>query len=212
MKKPSPKNDQQESDRPQEASSELDTAVPEGRHWLKYAGIGARRPKNQGEDSASGGDVTSLGSLEAEVLGLLWEIGHPATGMEVMETSLYKRRAQGEEPAAFATIATTLRRLTAKGVLRSQKNDARTPVYWPTMGREQMAARILDNVSQTLLGISLHGLLPRLIGGAKTQPSQSGANQVAEADQVEEEQDVERLMRALEEVAEAHERRVPEKE
>ena len=138
----------------------------------------------------SGEDITSLGSLEAEVLGLLWEIGRPATSMEVMEVSLYKRRAQGLEPAAFATVATTLRRLTGKGVLLSQKKDSRTPVYWPTMGREQMAARILNNVSQTLLGTSLHGLLPKLIGRSPTHTGNA-----------EEQQELQRLMEALEQVA-----------
>jgi predicted transcriptional regulator len=140
--------------------------------------------------------VTSLGSLEAELLGLLWEIGRPATSMEVMETSLYKRRARGEEPASFATIATTLRRLNGKGLLSSQKNEARTPVYWPTVGREQMAARILNIVSQTLLGTSLHGLLPKLIGNI-VQPV--GHSDKAGPDQA----DCQRLLRALEEVAQA---------
>ena len=134
--------------------------------------------------------MTSLGSLEAELLGILWEIGRPATSMEVMETCLYKRRAQGQEPAAFATVATTLRRLTGKGLLSSQKNEARTPVYWPTVGREQMAARILNNVSQTLLGTSLHGLLPKLIGRS---PIDAGS--------ADEQKELQLLMDALELVA-----------
>lgn len=158
------------------------------RHWLKYAGIGSR-PKAAGVE-VSGNQVTSLGSLEAEVLGLLWEIGRPATSMEVMETSLYKRRARGEEPASFATIATTLRRLASKNLLSTRKNKSRTPVYYPTVGREQMAARILNNVSQTLLGMSLHGLLPKLIGRSPV-----------ETESAEEEENLRRLMDALEQVA-----------
>ena len=195
MKKPSPVNDQPHEATPDmdpAGSGETDPAGPDSRHWLKYAGIGGRRQKPPGDASALGEDVTSLGSLEAEVLGLLWEIGQPATGMEVMEASLYKRRAQGLEPAAFATVATTLRRLTGKGVLHSQKNGARTPVYWPTVGREQMAARILNNVSQTLLGTSLHGLLPKLIG----RSSKENGNP-------EEEKELQQLMDALEQVAKA---------
>jgi predicted transcriptional regulator len=200
VKKPSPKSDQL-----LHTPSETDSAVIDGRHWLKYAGIGGRRQKHPGAGPASGEEVTSLGSLEAELLGLLWEIGRPATGMEVMEASLYRRRAQGQEPAAFATIATTLRRLNDKGLLESHKNDARTSLYWPTVGREQMAARILNNVSQTLLGTSLHSLLPKLIGRVKTQTGQTSV------DQNEEEQEVLRLMQALEQAAEASGTRIPGK-
>lgn len=195
-----PKNRFLREEQPQDAtpaSEEADLedtspAVPEGRHWLKYAGIGGHRRKPTAAAPPSGEEVTSLGSLEAEILGLLWEIGRPATSMEVMETSLYRRRALGEEPASFATIATTLRRLNGKGLLETKKNEARTPVYWPTVGREQMAARILNNVSQTLLGTSLHGLLPKLIGRVQAQTITGG---------IGDEQELQRLMQALEQVA-----------
>ena len=162
-----------------------------GLHWLKYAGVGPSRSRGQRAGGrVSGEDVTSLGSLEAEVMGILWEIGHPASSMDVMETSLYKRRGQGQEPASFATIATTLRRLTEKGLLQSEKNEARTPYYYPTVGREEMAARILNNVSVTLLGSSLHGLLPKLVGNVGQAPVSA-----------EEKDDVDRLMKAIEDAA-----------
>ena len=168
---------------------------------LKHAGVGPpRAPAPRGR--LSGADVTALGSLEAELLGLLWRIGRPATGMEVMEASLYARRAQGQEPASFATIATTLRRLSEKGVLLSEKagkgepGASRTPVYTPLVGREEMAARILDNVSRTLLGQPLHGLLPRLLGGLRPdQPGEAINGDAGESDEVR------RLLRALEEAA-----------
>lgn len=171
-----------------------------GRRMPKHAGIGAaRRGKQSGADVEipTGDAVASLGSLEAEVLGLLWEIGQPSTGMELMEKSLYKARALGQEPVSFSTIATTLRRLAGKGLLSSQKIDGRTPVFWPTVEREQMAARILNNVSETLLGTSLHRLLPMLIGRAKQKLGSS--DKMGGSD---EDQQVQRLMRALEEVAE----------
>lgn len=171
-------------------AGETGNAVPEGRHWLKYTGIGERQQRQAGSAPILGENVTSLGSLEAEVLGLLWEIGRPATSMEVAETSLYKRRAHGQEPTSFATITTTLRRLAGKGLLNSQKNEARTPLYWPTVEREQMAARILNNVSQILLGRSLHGLLPKLIGRVPSELA--GA---------EEQKEIQRLIDALELVA-----------
>lgn len=171
-------------------------SVVAGRHWFKHIGIGSK-PRGLEQTAPNTAGVTSLGSLEADILGVLWEIGRPATGMEVMEASLYKRRAQGLEPAAFATIATTLRRLAGKGLLSSRRDDARSLVYWPTVEREEMAARILNNVSLTLLGSSLHGLLPKLIGNIV----QSDASVPQSDKHNEEEADWRRLLRALEEVA-----------
>jgi len=144
-----------------------------GLHWLRHAGVGPRR-KAEGEKKISGADITSLGSLEAEIMGLLWEIGRPAHGMEVAEAALYKRRGQGQEPIAFSTVNTTLRRLAEKGVLTSERGATRTPYYTPIIGREEMAARILNNVSETLLGKSLHGLLPRLTGRANAHRGSRG--------------------------------------
>jgi len=187
---------------PDVASEEVTEALPRsvltGRHWPKYAGIGESRQNRGGSPPAAGENITSLGSLEAELLGILWEIGRPATGMEVMEVSLYSRCAQGQEPAAFATIATTLRRLAGKGLLGSQKNDSRSPLYWPKVGREQMAARLLNKVSQTLLGTSLHGLLPKLIGRS---PEEAGST--------EEGKEIQMLMDALEQVAKADAAELP---
>lgn len=171
------------------AGTENDRSGGVGR--LKYAGVGPPRSREP-KEKLTGADVSSLGSLEAELMGILWEIGQPATGMEVMEASLYRRRSQGQEPVSFATIATTLRRLSEKGVLKSEKDRSRTPVYTPLVGREEMAARILNNVSVTLLGKPLSGLLPKLLG--RTQ----GGSSAKDAGSREE---VERLLRALEEVA-----------
>jgi predicted transcriptional regulator len=168
---------------------------PRGVNWLRYAGVGPARARSGGKkEKISGENVTSLGGFEAEVMGILWEIGDSATAMEVMETSLYRRRSQGLEPASFATIATTLRRLADKGLLRTEKGDTRTPYYAPTVGREEMAARILNNVSVTLLGQTLHGLIPRLVGGIK--PAGRGAKEQADAPQ-----DIERLKQALQDAA-----------
>lgn len=169
--------------------------VAQGHHWLRHFGVSTSRRMEAGAKNSSkkifGSDVTSLGSLEAEILGLLWEIGKPANGMDVAEAALYRRRSQGQEPIAFSTVNTTLRRLTDKGLLASQKGEARTPYYTPTVGREEMAARILNNVSQTLLGRSLHGLIPKLGGGLKQNVPDSTAEQ----------EELARLMQALEQAA-----------
>lgn len=168
----------------------------QGLRWLKYAGVGPGRTHDKQKSKLSGVDVTSLGSLEAEIMGVLWEIGQPSSGMEVMEASLYKRRAQGQEPIAFATIATTLRRLSDKGLLLSQKKDARTPIYTPTVGRAEMTARILNNVSVTLLGQPLSGLIPRLAGNLTR-----GVSPKSPQASILEEEEMQRLLQALQEVS-----------
>lgn len=190
-------SDQVDAPKEQEAGDQS-ASDKGGLHWLRHAGVGPRR-KAEGDKKISGADITSLGSLEAEIMGLLWEIGRPAHGMEVAEAALYKRRGQGQEPIAFSTVNTTLRRLADKGVLTSEKGQTRTPYYAPTIGREEMAARILNNVSETLLGKSLHGLLPRLVGRAVSNRRSGGKK----SDPVDDDE-ARRLLEALERAAEPH--------
>ena len=104
-----------------------------------------------------------------------------------------KTRSQDQELIAFSTINTTLRHLTEKGLLIGQKGDARTVYYMPTLSREEMAARILNNVSETLLGHSLHGLIPKFIGSLKQH--------AMAPDGATEQEEITRLMQALEEAA-----------
>ncbi len=177
-----------------------DQAVTQSR-GRKYAGIG-QEPRTQEEAGQSGTErpgeeISSLGSLEAELLGVLWQIGKPATSTDVMEAALYKRRAEGKEPTAFATISTTLRRMSAKGLLEAQKQGRGGVVYWPTVEREQMAARILNNVSLTLLGSSLHGLLPKLAGHLR---SYAGSSARVSSDTVTD-PEAQRLLEALKKLA-----------
>jgi predicted transcriptional regulator len=160
---------------------------------LRHTGVGPRRAYGAASEKISGDAVTSLGSLEAELMGVLWEIGHASNSMEVAEAALYKRRGQGQKPISFATVTTTLRRLMDKGVLAMAKTEGRTPFYTPTVGREEMAARILNNVSQTLLGQPLFDLIPRLAESRE----RTGQTPAAEADQDE----IGRLMQALQEAA-----------
>ena len=174
-------------------SSDLIFPATRGLRWQKFAGVGPERSNKSAHRSISGEAVNSLGSLEAELMGTLWEIGTPATSMDVAEAMLYKRRAKGQEPTSFATVTTTLRRLTDKGLLTSEKGEQRTPRYTPTVGREEMTARILNNVSVSLLGQSFSGLLPKLLGSYNAKASKTSAN---------EQDKIARLMRALQDTDE----------
>jgi predicted transcriptional regulator len=182
----------------------------QGKTGGDVTGLGGATPterRTAGRNAAgkiSGEAVTSLGSLEAEIMGLAWEIGRPANAMEITEAALYSRRGQGREPIAFSTIATTMRRLSEKGLLTTgrrpaaagvlSKREARTPYYAPTVGREEMAVRILDSVSRTLLGRSLHALIPGLAGGLRREKGSA-----------DEQERLGRLLQALEQAAEADE-------
>ena len=200
------KNSTQQVTKPRSSSTAKTSALSQSvteHHGLKYAGIGQepRTKKEAGRNRAErlGEEISSLGSLEAELLGVLWQIGKPATSTDVMEAALYKRRAEGKDPAAFATISTTLRRMSAKGLLETQKQERGGVVYWPTIEREQMAARILNNVSLTLLGSSLHGLLPKLAGQLR---SHAGSSTRVSPDTVTD-PEAQRLLEALQKLADS---------
>ena len=101
------------------------------RRWFKYAGIKPER--SRGRVKSPGEEVASLSNLEAEAMDILWDLGRPASAMEVLEFSLYKRREQGEEPVSFPALQSTLRRLAEKNILGSDRDDYRTIRYAPTV-------------------------------------------------------------------------------
>jgi predicted transcriptional regulator len=113
-----------------------------------------------------GTEVASLSNLEAEAMDTLWDLNRSATAMEVLEYSLYKHRERGDEPISFPALQSTLRRLAEKGLLRTERDDYRTIRYSTLISREQMAARVLNNVSMKLMGDTLYSLLPNLMGRA----------------------------------------------
>ncbi len=132
------------------------------RRWHKYAGIKPERGRGRLKSIAE--EVASLSNLEAEAMDILWDLGRPASAMEVLEFSLYKHREQGEEPVSFPALQSTLRRLAEKNILVIDREDYRAIRYVPLVAREEMAARILNNVSMKLLGQPFQGLLPQITG------------------------------------------------
>jgi predicted transcriptional regulator len=80
------------------------------------------------------------GSLESEVMGVLWARGEPATAAEVQETV--------GGGLAYNTVQTILIRLHDKDLVQRRK-EGRGHVYWPiqdaaTAAAEQMRAALAD--------------------------------------------------------------------
>ena len=71
------------------------------------------------------------GSLEAEVMAVLWQRGEPTTGADVQDAL--------ETPLAYNTVQTILTRLWDKGVLLRRK-AGRGHLYWPAQDAASTAA------------------------------------------------------------------------
>ena len=98
---------------------------------------------------------SSLGDLEAEVMGVVWEVG-PATVQDVVD----RRR---ERKLAYTTIMTVMNRLVDKGYLGREKRG-RAYVYRPLVAREQIAGSELRSVVDRFFdGLRSHAV-DQLIG------------------------------------------------
>ncbi|MBA8792881.1 putative transcriptional regulator [Friedmanniella endophytica] len=85
-----------------------------------------------------------LGSLEAEVMALLWNRDRDASAREVL-TELNRDRVG---PLAYTTVQTVLQNLGRKALLERRK-QGRAFHYRPTRTREQHAADLLREVFAT---------------------------------------------------------------
>lgn len=77
------------------------------------------------------------GALEAEILGVLWDVEDPLTASQVL--------SQLPGDLAYTTVMTTLTRLHAKGVV-SRQAIGRAYGYRPVEGRAEMAAHRMAEV------------------------------------------------------------------
>jgi predicted transcriptional regulator len=86
-------------------------------------------------------DRRPMGTLEAEVLGVLWDQGAPATPGEVAE------RLDGD--LAYTTIMTVLARLWKKGLVERERSG-RAYAYSPVLSEADLAAkRMHDTLGHT---------------------------------------------------------------
>ena len=81
---------------------------------------------------------TGLGELEASIMQIVW--GRKKATVKDVFIELYPKRK-----LAYTTIMTVMRRLAEKGILKQDKS-AKTYVYTPVVGQQEMAQYIVDNV------------------------------------------------------------------
>lgn len=89
-------------------------------------------------------DLTGLGSLEAEILRVIWDTGD-VTVRDVYEQMRLRRRI------AYTTVMSVLRNLAAKGLLEQDKS-ASTYVYRAVVCDEEVARGILHAVVEKIMG------------------------------------------------------------
>jgi predicted transcriptional regulator len=110
-----------------------------------------------------------LGSLETEVMELLWEADGPRSVRDVLEDVNARRRP----PLAYTTVMTVLARLAEKGVLRREP-AGRGFVYSPALDdeaaiavrgvvRDYGEAALAHFVEQAKADPQLYGRLRRLM-------------------------------------------------
>ena len=106
--------------------------------------------------SAKGSTFTGIGSLEAEILAVVWE-RDSATVRDVYE-ELRERR-----PIAYTTVMTVMNNLVKKKLLaQDTKNIAY--VYTPAMPGDEVANTILDSVVDTLMAGQKNRAISHLLG------------------------------------------------
>lgn len=110
--------------------------------------------------STKGTPFTGIGSLEADILAIVWEKEH-ATVRDVYET-LRERR-----PIAYTTVMTVMNNLVKKSLLAQDRANI-AYVYTPAIPGDEVAQTILDSVVQRLLRGQPNVAVSYLLGLRKT--------------------------------------------
>ncbi len=92
--------------------------------------------------SIKGAPFTAIGSLEADILAIIWELER-VTVRDVYETLREQRRI------AYTTVMTVINNLVKKKLLR-QDRSGMAYVYTPAIPGNEVATSILDSVVQVL--------------------------------------------------------------
>lgn len=92
--------------------------------------------------SESSGGIERLGDLEAEVMGVIWELSE-ATVKQV------QKALEPDRPLAYTTVMTVLSRLADKGLLFRRK-QGRAYVYSPASSHEKVAGSLLRSLVERL--------------------------------------------------------------
>lgn len=120
-------------------------------------------------------EVSSLGMLEGDIIKILWDAGEPLSSVQMYEAMYFLRRSQKQEMQSPSTIAVTLSRMVDKRLLSVERRPRGGKGYYkPILSREQIVARVLDDVSRRLVGQPLGYLLSRLNPASAGAQNQEG--------------------------------------
>ena len=118
--------------------------------------------------SSKGTPFTGIGSLEADILAIVWEKERVSV-RDVYET-LRERR-----PIAYTTVMTVMNNLVKKNLLAQDKTNI-AYLYTPAIPGAEVAQTILDSVVNRLLGGHANVAVSHLLGLHKTlTPEQTAA-------------------------------------
>ena len=106
--------------------------------------------------SSKGTPFTGIGSLEADILAIVWE-KERVTVRNVYET-LRERR-----PIAYTTVMTVMNNLVTKNLLAQDKTNI-AYLYTPAIPGAEVAQTILDSVVNRLLGGHTNVAVSHLLG------------------------------------------------
>jgi predicted transcriptional regulator len=116
--------------------------------------------------SSKGAPFTGIGSLEADILAIVWELDR-ATVRDVYEILRERRQI------AYTTVMTVMNNLTKKDLL-AQDKSAIAYVYTPKMAGTEVATTILDSVVQRLMRGQPNVAVSHLLGlGKDLTPEQA---------------------------------------
>jgi len=110
--------------------------------------------------STKGTPFTGIGSLEADILAIVWE-KERATVRDVYETLREQR------PIAYTTVMTVMNNLVKKSLLAQDRANI-AYVYTPAIPGAEVAQTILDSVVQRLLRGQPNVAISHLLGLRKT--------------------------------------------
>jgi predicted transcriptional regulator len=94
--------------------------------------------------NAKGAPFTGIGSLEADILAVVWQSGR-TTVRDVYETLRQRRKI------AYTTVMTVMNNLVKKDLLL-QDRTAVAYIYTPAIPGREVAKTVLDSVVDRLLG------------------------------------------------------------
>jgi predicted transcriptional regulator len=106
--------------------------------------------------STKGAPFTGIGSLEADILAIIWE-RQRATVRDVYEVLREQRQI------AYTTVMTVMNNLVKKSLL-SQDKSAIAYVYTPAIPGNEVASTILDSVVQRLYRGRSNAAISHLLG------------------------------------------------